>query len=133
MSWIQEFKTFALKGNMVDMAVGIIIGSSFNNVVNSLVNDIIMPPLGLLLGGVNFNKFHVVLRNGLEDQKDLIFEYGKFISTLFDFTIVAFAVFLLIKSINRFRKENKKEDKCHECLMIIPVKAKRCGHCGVSL
>lgn len=131
MSFLKEFREFALKGNMVDMAVGIIIGASFNRVVNSLVNDIIMPPLGFLIGGINFNSLSIKL--GLNGGKPIEIRYGAFISQMIDFLIIALAIFLVIKGMNTLRREKKvesKERECPECLMQIPKKANKCYHCG---
>jgi large conductance mechanosensitive channel len=107
---LEEFKAFAIKGNMVDMAVGIIIGAAFGKVVNSLVSDIIMPPLGMLLGGVDFRQLYVNLGSGTYETMDAavqagapLIKYGAFISTLVDFLILAWAIFLVIKAINRMR------------------------------
>lgn len=106
---IQEFKQFAMKGNVVDMAVGIIIGAAFGKIVSSLVNDVIMPPLGLLIGGVDFTDLKVTLKDSAVDEAGNIISavtlnYGTFVQTAFDFLIVAFAIFLMIKAINRLKK-----------------------------
>jgi large conductance mechanosensitive channel len=110
MSLMQEFREFAIKGNMIDMAVGIIIGAAFGKVVDSLVKDIIMPPIGLLLGGVDFRQLYVNLgRTSYETLEAAekagapVLKYGAFISTLIEFLIVAWAVFMLVKAVNRFR------------------------------
>jgi large conductance mechanosensitive channel len=109
-SMISEFKAFAIKGNMIDMAVGIIIGAAFGKVVNSLVSDIIMPPIGMLLGGVDFRQLYINLGSGAFDTMDAavqagapLIRYGAFISTLVDFLILAWAIFIVIKAINRVR------------------------------
>jgi len=107
MKLIDEFKAFALKGNGTDMAVGIIIGAAFGKIVASIVSDIIMPPIGLLLGGVNFTDLKVVMKAATETLPAVTWNYGSFLQVTFDFLIVAFAVFLLIKAINAARK--KKE------------------------
>ncbi|TNE34682.1 MAG: large-conductance mechanosensitive channel protein MscL [Alphaproteobacteria bacterium] len=114
----KEFKEFAMRGNVVDMAVGIIIGAAFGTIVKSLVNDVIMPPIGLLLGGVDFTDFFVTLSGGsypslaaAKEAGAVTLNYGAFINTVISFIIVAFAVFLLIKQINRFtKKEEAKEE-----------------------
>ncbi|HBZ66622.1 MAG TPA: large conductance mechanosensitive channel protein MscL [Bacteroidales bacterium] len=109
MKFIEEFKAFAVKGNMIDMAVGIIIGGAFGKIVTSLVNDVIMPPLGVLIGGINFSSFKIVIREAVSDAAGITttpavtLNYGQFIQNLFDFTIIAFAVFLMIKGMNRLR------------------------------
>jgi len=108
----QEFKQFALKGNVVDMAVGIIIGAAFGKIVSSLVNDVIMPPLGLLIGGVDFTELKVTLKeSAIDDAGNAInavtLNYGTFVQTAFDFLIVAFAIFLMIKAINNMKKKEE--------------------------
>jgi len=109
MGMIQEFKEFAAKGNMVDMAVGIIIGGAFGKIVSSLVNDIIMPPIGLLLGGSVFSDIAFTLKRAVGEEAAVTPNIGKFIQTSFDFLIVAFAIFLMIKAMNRLkRKEETK-------------------------
>jgi large conductance mechanosensitive channel len=105
MKFIDEFKAFALKGNIVDMAVGIIIGVAFGKIVTSLVSDIIMPPIGLLIGGVNFTELKVILKAATETQPAVTWNYGNFLQNCFDFLIVAFAVFLVIKGIMMARKK----------------------------
>jgi large conductance mechanosensitive channel len=105
MKILDEFKTFAFKGNVVDMAVGIIIGLAFGKIVSSAVNDIIMPPIGLLLGGVNFTDLQVVMKAATETVPAVTWNYGNFIQVLIDFLIVAFVVFLLIKAINAGKKK----------------------------
>lgn len=100
MKLVDEFKAFAMKGNVVDMAVGIIIGAAFGKIVSSMVADVIMPPLGLLIGGVNFTELKVILKAATETHPAVTWNYGNFLQTTFDFLIVAFAVFLAIKGIN---------------------------------
>ncbi len=107
MKIIDEFKEFAMKGNMIDMAVGIIIGGAFGKIVSSIVNDILMPPLGLLLGGVNFTDLKLVMKAATETAPAVSWNYGSFIQALVDFLIIAFSIFMLIKGINSFKK--KKE------------------------
>ncbi len=107
MSFFKEFKAFAVKGNAVDMAVGIIIGAAFNKIITSLVNDIIMPPIGFLLGGVDFKNLEVVIKQAAvsatgEALPAVTIKYGAFINTLIDFVIVAFTIFVVIKMMNRF-------------------------------
>ncbi len=108
MSIVQEFKEFAVKGNMLDMAVGIIIGAAFGKIVSSLVADVIMPPLGLLIGGIDFSAMGVLLKEGVGNAPPTMLRYGVFIQALLDFLIVAVAIFLLVKGINRLRR--KKEE-----------------------
>jgi len=107
MKFLDEFKKFAMKGNMVDMAVGIIIGAAFGKIVSSLVNDIIMPPIGLLLGGVNFTELKVVMKAATETNPAVTWNYGSFIQVAIDFLIVAFVIFMLIKGINAMKKKEE--------------------------
>jgi len=116
MSFIKEFKQFATKGNVVDLAVGIIIGAAFGKIVSSFVNDMIMPPIGKLIGNVNFTNLFVALDGNSYSSIDIakkagapILAYGSFVQTIFDFLIVAFAIFMMIKAINKFKK--KEEEK----------------------
>lgn len=108
MKIIDEFKTFALKGNVVDMAVGIIIGAAFGKIVSSIVNDIIMPPLGLLVGGVNFTDLKFVMKDAVGKSPAVTLNYGNFLQVCFDFLIVAFAVFLVIKAIIAAKKKQEE-------------------------
>ncbi|OIV46316.1 large-conductance mechanosensitive channel [Sodalis sp. TME1] len=109
MSFLQEFRKFAMRGNVVDLAVGIIIGATFGKIVSSLVANVIMPPLGLLIGGIDFKQFSWVLKPAQGDTPAVVMEYGIFLQNIFDFIIVAFAVFCIIKLINRMhRKEAEK-------------------------
>jgi large conductance mechanosensitive channel len=102
---IQEFKDFAVKGNAIDMAVGIITGAAFGKIVSSVVDDVIMPPIGLLLGGVDFSNLKVTLKEAVSaDIPAVTLNYGKFIQTIIDFTIIAFCVFMLVKAINRLKQ-----------------------------
>jgi large conductance mechanosensitive channel len=105
MKFLDEFKAFAMKGNVVDMAVGFIIGAAFGKIVSSVVSDVIMPPIGLLLGGVNFTDLKVVLKAATDTDPAVTWNYGSFLQVTFDFLIVAFVVFLLIKAINMARKK----------------------------
>lgn len=107
MKILDEFKQFAMKGNMVDMAVGIIIGAAFGKIVTSLVNDIIMPPIGLLLGGVNFTDLKFVMKAATEVNPAVTWNYGSFIQVAIDFIIVAFVIFMLIKGINAMKKKEE--------------------------
>lgn len=107
MKIIQEFKSFAMKGNVVDMAVGIIIGAAFGKIVSSMVNDIIMPPLGLLIGGVNFTELKFVMKAATETNPAVTLNYGNFLQVIFDFMIVAFAVFMVIKAINTAKQKQE--------------------------
>lgn len=142
---LKEFKAFAMRGNVMDMAVGIIIGAAFGKIVSSAVDDILMPPLGKLLGHTDFTNFFISL-NGesyakLADAKAAgaaTVNYGMFINTVINFLIVAFAVFLLVRAVNRWvvkpapaAAPTTKE--CPQCAMAIPVAAKKCGHCTSNL
>ena len=108
----QEFKKFAIKGNVVDMAVGIIIGVAFGKIVSSLVADIITPPIGVLLGAVDFSSLAIILKEASEGAEAITINYGLFINTLIDFIIIAFVIFMIVRQINRLKeKEEKKEEK----------------------
>lgn len=105
MSLIKEFKDFAMKGNVVDLAIGVIIGAGFGKIVSSLVNDVIMPPLGLLMGGVDFSNKVIVLKEAVDKTPAVLLKYGVFINSIIDFVIVAFSIFLAIKALNNFKKK----------------------------
>jgi large conductance mechanosensitive channel len=111
MKWLQEFKTFAVRGNVVDMAVGIVIGAAFGKIVSSFVADVIMPPIGLLIGGVDFSKLVITLKSATEATADtaakaaVTLNYGKFIQSIIDFTIIAFAIFMVINAINTLKRK----------------------------
>jgi large conductance mechanosensitive channel len=107
MKLVDEFKAFAMKGNVTDMAVGIIIGAAFGKIVSSVVGDIIMPPLGLLIGGVNFTDLKLILKAATETSPAVTWNYGNFLQVTFDFLIVAFAVFMVIKALNAARKKEE--------------------------
>ncbi|MCK9266692.1 large-conductance mechanosensitive channel protein MscL [bacterium] len=105
MGFMKEFKEFAVKGNVVDMAVGIIIGAAFGKIVSSFVGDVIMPPIGALLGGVNFTELAIIIKEASPDTPAVVISYGKFIQTLVDFLIVAFAIFVVIKGLNSLKRK----------------------------
>lgn len=145
---LNEFKEFAMRGNVVDMAVGIIIGAAFGAIVQSLVADVIMPPIGLILGNVDFSNLFVVLKQGAaaaapyaslaEAQKAgaVTINYGKFLNAVVSFVIVAFAVFMLIRAINKVKKQEQPKPatkECPQCFSTIPIKAKRCPNCTSQL
>jgi large conductance mechanosensitive channel len=147
---LKEFKEFAVRGNVVDMAVGIIIGGAFGTIVKSLVADIIMPPIGLLLGGVDFADLFFTLKEGATpgpyaslvaatEAGAVTINVGVFLNGVISFVIVAFAVFLLVKAINRLRREEEAAPpepttrECPHCLSTIPLKASRCAHCTAEL
>lgn len=122
----KEFKEFAIKGNAVDLAVGVIIGAAFGKIIDSLVNDIIMPPLGLVLGHLDFSKLVVHLSSGAD------LRYGAFINVVINFLIIAFVIFLMVKQINRLRRQKEvppTEKECQFCRSKIPILASRCPHC----
>lgn len=143
MGMLKEFKEFAMRGNVVDLAVGIIIGAAFGKIVSSLVSDVIMPPIGKLMGGVNFNDLFISLdpekTAGIDSLAQAneagaaVIAYGAFISTVIDFVIVAFCIFLLVKAMNRMKKPTEAGPptikECPFCLSTIPLKATRCAHC----
>lgn len=105
--FVKEFKEFAMKGNMIDMAVGVVIGGAFGKIVSSLVSDVIMPPLGVLIGGVDFTDLAVTLKKAVGDVSAVELRYGAFIQTIFDFLIIAFAIFLFVKLINSMRRKQE--------------------------
>ncbi len=111
---LKEFKEFAMKGNVTDLAIGVIIGAAFGKIVNSLVADIIMPILGLVIGGVNFTDLKVVLRQSADPTKILTLNYGQFIQNIFDFLIIAFSIFLVIKLINKFKRKEEVQEEIKE-------------------
>ena len=140
----KEFKEFAMKGNVLDLAIGIIMGTAFGKIITSLVNDIIMPPIGLLLGNVNFADLYINLSGktfaSLEEAKKAgaaVISYGVFLNTVLDFIIVAFIMFLFVRQINKMKKEPAPADpatkECKYCLSTIPIKATRCPHCTSQL
>jgi len=111
MSMIKEFKDFAIKGNVVDMAVGIVIGAAFGKIVSSLVGDVIMPPIGVLMGGVDFSSLGFVVKEAVGDAPAVVVRYGQFIQTLVDFTIIAFAIFMAVKAINSSKAKEVEAPK----------------------
>src|SRR6266567_4664467 len=144
----KEFKEFAVKGNAVDLAVGVIIGAAFGSIVTSLVKDIVMTPISLLTGGLDFSNKFIVLRAAKDGSVDfhtsadaakagaITWNYGNFITLLINFLIVAGAVFLLVRAINKLRHPAEKEPDtkdCPACAMKIPIKATRCPHCTSEL
>ncbi len=145
---LKEFKEFAMKGNVVDMAVGIVIGAAFGTIIKSMVADVIMPPIGLLMGGVDFKNLFAVLKEGAEVAAPyasladaqaagaVTVNYGVFINTVISFIIVAFAIFMLIKGMNSAKKKEEAAPapapttkKCSKCLSEIPLEATRCAFC----
>ena len=143
MSLMQEFRTFAARGNVIDLAVGVIIGAAFGKIVTSLVNDVVMPPIGLLLGRLDFSSLFVDLTGAhhatLAEAKAAgapVLAYGIFINTLIEFMIVAFVVFLMVRQINKLKAMNPPaptEKNCPKCLSAIPIAATKCKFCTVDL
>ena len=137
MGMVKEFRDFAMKGNVVDVAVGVIIGAAFGKIVSSLVSDVIMPPIGVLLGNVDFSSLAFTLKEATESTPAVSINYGFFINTIIDFVIVAFAIFLVIKQMNRLKQPAPvpvaTTKDCPQCLMSVPLKATRCGHCTSEL
>jgi large conductance mechanosensitive channel len=150
MSVVQEFKEFAVKGNVVDMAVGIIIGAAFGTIVRSLVDDVIMPPIGLLLGGVDFSNLYIPLKQGTpagpydtlaaaQEAGAVTVNYGVFLNNLISFLVISFAVFVLVRAINRLRRQEQvapvapTEKACMYCATSIPIQASRCPNCTSQL
>ncbi|MCD6344589.1 MAG: large conductance mechanosensitive channel protein MscL [Anaerolineae bacterium] len=142
----KEFKEFAMRGNVVDMAVGVIIGGAFGKIVTSLINDVIMPPIGLLLGQVNFTDLFLDLSGqgypslaAAQEAGAATINYGLFLNTILDFVVVALVIFLLVRQINRMQKQEKTPPaapttkKCPYCCTEIPIEATRCPHCTSEL
>ncbi len=135
MGMLKEFKEFAMRGNVVDMAVGIIIGAAFGKIVSSLVKDVIMPPIGVLLGNVDFSNLAITIREKTDAAEAVTINYGVFINTVLDFVIVAFAIFIIIKQMNRFKRKEAvpvvepTTKECPKCFSVIPIKATRCPNC----
>ena len=143
---LKEFKEFIMRGNVLDMAIGIVIGGAFGKIITSLVNDILMPPIGVLLGNVDFANLFINLSGkpyaSLADAKAAgaaTINYGLFLNTIIDFVIVAFVIFLLIRAVNRMRREQEAAPaapttkECPYCLSTIPIKATRCANCTSQL
>jgi large conductance mechanosensitive channel len=143
---LKEFKAFAMRGNVMDMAVGIIIGAAFGAIVKSLVADVIMPPIGMLLGNVDFSNIFMILKEGsvpppyaslaaAKEAGAVVLSWGVFINTIINFVIVAFAIFLVIRAMNKATKKQEEPPaesttkECPQCLSTIPIKAARCAHC----
>jgi large conductance mechanosensitive channel len=146
----KEFREFAMRGNVIDMAVGIVIGAAFGAIVNSFVADVVMPPVGILLGNVDFSNLFLVLKDGtvappyasLAEAKKagaVTLNIGVFVNTILSFFIIAFAVFLVVRAANRLRRQQEpalaapSTKECPYCLSAIPVKAVRCAHCTSDL
>ncbi len=142
---LKAFKEFALRGNVLDLAIGIIIGGAFSNIVNSFVKDVLMPPVGLLLGNTDFSNFFINLSGGryeslaaAQEAGAATINYGLFINTIIDFIIIAFALFLIVRQVNRLQREEEKPTEpttkeCPYCFTEIPINATRCPHCTSQL
>jgi len=143
---LKEFKEFAMRGSVLDLAIGIVLGAAFGAIVTSFVNDILMPPIGMLLGGVEFSNMFITLSGGqyatLEEAQTagaVTLNYGLFVNTLINFLIIAFAIFLVVRAINRMQREPEPVEEepttrdCPYCLSTIPLKATRCPQCTSQL
>jgi large conductance mechanosensitive channel len=147
---LKEFREFALRGNVMDMAIGIVIGAAFGTIISSLVADVIMPPIGLLLGGVDFSNLFILLKAGapagpyasLADAQTagaVTINYGIFINAIISFLIIALAIFLIVRLINKLKREEEAPPAepttkdCPYCLSAVPIKATRCAHCTSEL
>jgi large conductance mechanosensitive channel len=141
---LKEFKEFAMRGNVLDMAVGIIIGAAFGKIITSFVEDVMMPPLGRLIGHVDFSNMFISLNGQHYDSIEAAkkagaaLSYGMFLNTIINFLIIAFAVFLLVRMVNRWTTKPTAPapptmKDCPQCAMSIPIQAKRCGHCTAQL
>lgn len=147
---LKEFKEFAMRGNVMDMAVGIIIGAAFGTIIGTLVSDVLMPPIGLLLGNVDFSNLFLVLKEGkipgpyatvaaAKGAGAVTLNYGLFVNTIVNFLIIAFAIFFVVRGMNSLKKKEETPaaepttKECPHCLSTIPVKATRCGHCTSEL
>ena len=143
---LKEFKEFAMRGNVLDMAVGIIIGAAFGRIVSSFVADLLMPPIGVLTGGADFTNYFITLKGAAQPTLAaakaagaVTINYGVFINAILDFLVVAFAIFLLIRQVNRLKRQEAPAPaapttkECPQCLSVIPLNAKRCAHCTTQL
>ncbi len=141
---LKEFKDFALRGNVVDMAVGIVIGGAFGKIVSSFVKDVIMPVIGKFAGGIDFSQMFVNLSGTdyatlaeAEEAGAAVIRHGAFFNTVVDFVIIAFAIFMVVRQMNKLKKQPAPKDPttkdCPQCLMTVPIKAARCGHCTAQI
>ena len=130
---IEEFKKFAMKGNVVDLAVAVIIGGAFGRIVTSFVNDIIMPPIGMLIGGVDFSELVVTIKEATDTTEAITINYGLFVNTVLNFLIVAVSIFLVVKGLSKMKRKTSPpeptEKDCEFCFSRISIKATRCPHC----
>lgn len=144
---LEDFKKFAMRGNVIDLAVGVVVGAAFGNIVKTIVDNLIMPPIGLLTGGIDFSKHYILLKgpaapgayatpDELEKAGAVLIRYGLVINATVSFVIVAFAVFLLVRGIERLHRHKEEAattKDCPQCAMAIPLRAVRCGHCTSPL
>lgn len=137
MSLIKEFRDFANRGNLIDLAVAVVLGGAFGKIINSIVADIIMPPIGLLLGGIDFSNMKLILRNSVIPAEVVSINYGLFVNSIVNFLIIAFSIFIVLRYIKKFQKQEAAAapitKKCPECAITIPIEAKRCGYCNTVL
>lgn len=133
---LKEFKEFAMRGNVVDMAVGIIIGAAFGKIVSSFVKDVLMPPIGMLLGNVDFSDLSLTLKEAAGETAAVVIKYGVFVNTVIDFIIIAFAIFMVIKGMNKMKRKEEPAPaaepttkECPKCFSEISIKATRCPNC----
>lgn len=139
MGMLKEFKEFAVRGNAVDMAVGIVVGAAFGKIVSSLVSDIIMPPIGVLMGNIDFSQLTITIQEKSDTAAAITINYGLFINTVLDFIIVALAIFMVIRQMNRFTRKEEvavsepTTKECQKCFSTIPIKATRCPNCTSEL
>lgn len=132
----KEFKEFAMRGNVMDMAIGIIIGTAFGKIISSLVNDIIMPPIGFMLGKVDFSKLVITIHEQTATSPAVVISYGTFINTIINFIIIAFSVFIIVNQMNKIKPSKPQEPinkDCPFCCSSIPIQAKRCPNCTSTL
>ncbi len=145
---LEEFKKFIMRGNVLDMAVGIVIGAAFGSIISSFVKDVIMPPIGLLLGGIDFSNLFILLKEGTapgpyltvaqaQEAGAVTLNYGVFINTIISFLIIALAIFLVVRKVNSLKKKEEapppSTKECPFCFTMIPIKAKRCPNCTTEL
>jgi large conductance mechanosensitive channel len=140
MGMTSEFREFVARGNVFDLAVGVVIGAAFGKIIASLVDDVIMPPIGMVLGRVDFTQLRVVLKPAVGEQAEVAIRYGAFLNNVIQFVIVAFVIFLMVRQYNRLRRKEDlgdpappTEKPCPYCSMPIPIGATRCGHCTSQL
>jgi large conductance mechanosensitive channel len=137
MSLVKDFRDFANRGNLIDLAVAVVLGGAFGKIVNSIVNDIIMPPIGLLIGGIDFSAMKIVIKDSAVPGEVVSINYGMLINVIVNFLIIAWCVFIILRVIQRFQKKEEAAapttKKCPECAMAIPIEAKKCGYCATNL